>query len=185
MLPWALPSWTPFGTCVQASSQKWFFSNPTVFPAVQQLHISFATAGPSPSCLLQTCPTAQAKLPAPLTHLGEVHSTISLAQHWMVTTLAQRCLTVMREVKTEHQMQEHPQLPFPLSRLMPQACAGKQPMRMREEGLLTRCLPSHWDQPPELLDVQSGTEMQQAWGSAALPQEPSTSRIKKQLFYPG
>lgn len=58
-------------------------------------------------------------LPSP--RLGGQCSTIPLAQHWMATTLVQRCLTVIREVKTKYQMQEHPRLPFPLSGLVPSA----------------------------------------------------------------
>lgn len=83
----------------------------------------------------------------PSSCLGGVCLVIHLAQRWMATTLAQRCLTVIIEVKTKYQTWEHLQLPFLLFRLMSWVHPGKQLMRMREEDLLPRCLPSHQFQP--------------------------------------
>lgn len=79
-------------------------------------------------------------------HLGGVCSTIPLPQHRTATTLAQRCLTAIREVKPKYQMQEHPGLPFPLSLLMP--CGQQRCWRAADEDERRGSVGQMSPQPP-------------------------------------
>lgn len=184
--PWHAPIWSSFlDTFWDSCSGKFpkiILSKPHYFPSSAHFKLCnswtiLATACYRPA--LQPRQTCQLLSPC----LGGVCLTIPLAQHWMAITHAQRCLTVIIEVKTKDQTWEHLQLPFLRFRLMPWVHPGKQLMRMREESLLPRCLPSHWFQP-----FRAGCAVchKDGWAccSAAPPQEPSALRIKNLLFYP-
>lgn len=149
--PWHAPTWSSFldiswDPC-SGKFPKIILSKPHCFPSSAHFKLCnqswtipvTACYRPAPQPR-QTC-----HLPSPC--LGGVCSTILLAQHWMAPTLAEGCLIVITEVKTKDQTWEHLQLPFLLFRLVSWAHPGEQLMRMREEGLLPRCLPGHWDQP--------------------------------------